>query len=59
MNVPCDIIFIDETSFNNFLTNSKGWAPKGSGSIEIKEAKRSKSCTLILAVSYTYGVIAY
>ena len=59
MNVPCDIIFLDETGFSNFLTKSKGWAPRGSGYIKFEEIHKSKSQTLVLAVSYYYGVIAY
>ena len=37
LNQPLDILFIDEAGFDNFQSLSRGWAPKGFGSIEIKE----------------------
>jgi len=37
----------------------KGWSMKGTGYIEIKEPYKSGNISLILAVSYNYGVLCY
>ena len=59
LNRPIDIVYIDESGFDNFQALSKGYALKGTGPIIIEEAVRSKNLTLILAVSFNYGVICY
>ena len=56
---PSDIVFLDECGFDNFQTLSSGWAPRGSGTINIKHPFKSGNITLVLAVSYHFGVICY
>ena len=56
---PSDIVFLDECGFDNFQTLSTGWAPRESGPIDIKKPHKSGNITLILAVSFHYGVICY
>ena len=41
------------------MAASKGWSTKGTGPITIKEPKKSGNITLVLALSYNYGLICY
>lgn len=56
---PMDIIFLDESGFDNFQALSKGYSLKGTGPIVIDQAVKSGNITLILAISYHFGVITY
>ena len=56
---PMDIIFLDESGFDNFQALSRGYSLKGTGPIIIDQPIRSGNLTLILAISYHFGVIAY
>lgn len=59
MSKGLDIIFLDEAGFDNFQAMNYGWAPRGSGAIEIKYPEKSGNITLLLAVSYKLGVVCY
>ena len=59
MNRPMDIVFLDETGFDNFQALSRGYALKGTGPIVINQPIRSGNITLVLAISYHLGVIGY
>jgi hypothetical protein len=39
LNNKSDIIFLDETGFNNYQIPLSGWAPRGSGPIKIEGIK--------------------
>jgi hypothetical protein len=59
MKTPSDIIFIDETGFNNHMVPKNGWKFKGTGPIGIESMSKSGNVTLIMAVSFYHGIIAY
>ena len=59
LHTPSDIISIDETGFNNFLSRKYGWAPIGENKIELEELDRTRNTTVVVAVSKYYGLISY
>ena len=54
-----DIVFLDESGFDNFYALLRGFALKGTGPIIINEPIKLGNITLVLAISYHLGVICY
>ena len=54
-----DVISIDECSFNNEVIPKKIWNRIGTEAILLTNESKSINNSLLLAVSYRYGIIAY
>ena len=52
-----EIIFVDESGFNLWISRTRGRARKGERAVRIVGAQRGANFTLILAVSSTRGRI--
>ena len=54
-----DIVVLDESGFNNHICGDFGYGIKGGGNLEMAWDPKSKNHSLLLAISYKYGIISY
>jgi len=52
------VIYVDETSVNNWIATGKTWMPKGCTLTQIKHKTKAKNHSIVGAISKEQGLIA-